>query len=59
MDRFIKAQGDTLIAIGNNEKCPYCDLVMKNYQIGGVDSTKHLIQKHRKEFLAEMVKDRQ
>ena len=43
-------EGDIMIAIGNGEKCPYCDKVMKNFKIDGQDSMKHFINKHPKEF---------
>lgn len=39
-----------LIAIGNGEKCPFCDKIMENFKIDGVGSTEHLTTKHSKEF---------
>ena len=39
-----------MIAIGNGEKCPYCDKVMKNFKIDGQVSLQHFINKHPKEF---------
>ncbi len=47
-----------MIAIGNNEKCPYCELIMKDFKIGGEDSLDHFVHKHGKEFGASMEKDR-
>ena len=39
-----------MIAIGNGEKCPYCDKVMKNFKIDGQDSMQHFVTKHPEEF---------
>ena len=39
-----------MLAIGNGEKCPYCDKVMKNFKIDGQDSFTHFVNKHPKEF---------
>ena len=39
-----------MIAIGNGDKCPFCDKVMKNLKIDGQDSFRHLITKHPKDF---------
>ena len=45
-----------MIVIGNGEKCPYCDKVMKNFIIDGTDSFTHFINKHPKEFEDEVFK---
>ena len=39
-----------MIAIGNGEKCPHCDKVMKNFEIDGQDAFTHFVNKHPKEF---------
>ena len=39
-----------MIAIGNGEKCPFCDKVMENFKIDGQDSMQHFVNKHPKEF---------
>jgi len=39
-----------LIAIGNGEKCPFCDKIMEDFKIDGVGSTVHLTKEHSKEF---------
>ena len=39
-----------MIAIGNGEKCPFCDEVMKKFKINGLDSMAHFIHEHPKEF---------
>ena len=46
-----------MIAIGNGEKCPYCDKVMKNFKIDGQDSMQHFITKHPKEFEEALFKN--
>lgn len=40
-----------MIAIGNGEKCPWCDKIMNNWQIDGKDATAHFIEFHKKEFM--------
>ena len=39
-----------MLAIGNGEKCPFCDKIMVNFKIDGVGSMEHLTTKHSKEF---------
>ena len=39
-----------MIAIGNGEKCPFCDLIMEDFKIGGKESTKHMMDSHSEEF---------
>lgn len=39
-----------MIAIGNGEKCPFCDKIMNDFKIDGEGSTEHLTKKHSKEF---------
>ena len=39
-----------MLAVGNGEKCPFCDKVMKNFKIDGQDSFRHLMTKHPKDF---------
>ena len=41
-----------MIAVGNGEKCPFCDIIVDK----DTDVVKHLTQKHPNEFLAEMDK---
>ena len=45
------------VAIGNGEKCPYCDKVMENFKIDGQDSMQHFINKHPKEFEEALFKN--
>ena len=42
------------LAIGNGEKCRFCDKVMNNNKIDGKDSFEHLIENHPVEFEAHM-----
>lgn len=39
-----------VLAIGNGEKCPFCDKVMIDFKIDGEDSTEHFSTKHPEEF---------
>ena len=39
-----------MIAIGNGEKCPYCDLIMEQ----DTDSVKHLLDHHAEEVMEEL-----
>ncbi len=43
-----------MIAIGNGEKCPWCELFMENYQIDGKDSSGHFLEKHKDEFMKSL-----
>ena len=45
-----------MLVIGNGEKCPYCDKVMKNFKIDGKNTFQHMIDKHSKEFYDQMFK---
>ena len=38
------------LAIGNGEKCPFCDKVMIDFKIDGLESTDHFTKYHPKEF---------
>lgn len=40
-----------MIAIGNNEKCPFCELMCIDFKINGLDVLVHLQTFHKKEFL--------
>ena len=40
-----------MIAIGNGEKCLFCDLVMKDLKIGGVGMLTHMQQNHEEKML--------
>jgi len=40
-----------MIAIGNGEKCPFCDLVMEDLKIGGVGMLTHMQQNHEEKML--------
>ena len=39
-----------LIAIGNDEKCPYCDKIMKKE----TDNVKHLLSNHKEKVMEEL-----
>ena len=39
-----------MIAIGNGEKCPFCDMIMEK----DTDTLKHLMDKHPKELSKEL-----
>lgn len=39
------------MAIGNGEKCPWCEHIMKDFKINGQDSTQHFIDNHKEEFM--------
>ena len=39
-----------MLAIGNGEKCPFCDKIMVDFKIDGQDSTEHFSNKHPKQF---------
>ena len=39
-----------LIAIGNGEKCPYCDLIIT----ADTDSVKHLLDNHAEQALTDL-----
>ena len=40
-----------MIAIGNGEKCLFCDLVMEDLKIGGVGMLTHMQQNHEEKML--------
>ena len=42
-----------LVAIGNGEKCPYCDKIMEE----DTDTVKHLLDNHAKEVMEELFED--
>ena len=39
-----------MLAIGNGEKCPYCELINEE----DTDILKHMMENHRKEFNKEL-----
>ena len=39
-----------MLAIGNGEKCPFCDSVMTDFKIDGDSTINHFQNKHPKEF---------
>ncbi len=39
-----------MLAIGNGEKCPFCDGIMEDFKIDGEESTQHFVNQHPKEF---------
>ena len=39
-----------ILAIGNGEKCPYCDMIMEE----NTDTLKHLMDKHPKQLSKEL-----
>jgi len=39
-----------MIAIGNGEKCPYCDMIMEE----NTDSVKHLLDHHAEQVIGEL-----
>ena len=39
-----------IIAIGNGEKCPYCDITIEK----DIDTVKHLLDNHAKETLGDL-----
>ena len=43
-----------MLAIGNEEKCPYCELVCHDGNIDGKEVIDHLVEKHSKEFAAAL-----
>mgnify|MGYP003153152008 CR=1 FL=1 len=43
-----------MIAIGNGEKCPFCDLVMNDHLIDKKDSFNHLITMHEEEMMTAL-----
>lgn len=43
-----------MIAIGNGEKCPFCNLMCIDFLIDGDDTIVHLTKKHMKDFLKEI-----
>ena len=42
-----------MLAIGNGEKCPYCDLIIEK----DTDSVKHLLDNHAKQTIGELFPD--
>ena len=40
-----------MLAIGNGEKCPYCDMINEE----NIDYLKHMISKHREELYKALV----
>lgn len=43
-----------MIVIGNNEKCPFCQCVMKDHLIDGKSVIDHMTEKHEKEFMKSL-----
>ena len=44
-----------MIAVGNGEKCPYCDIVLDSRpDYEGEDITAHLLDKHPEEVLKDL-----
>ena len=43
-----------MLAIGNGEKCPWCDSIMTDFKIDGQDSTEHFTKKHHDEFIKSL-----
>ena len=39
-----------MVAVGNNEKCPYCDDIMTK----DIDISKHLTNNHRNKLMAAL-----
>ena len=47
-----------MLAIGNGEKCPFCDALLDNRKDKkGEDIVTHITQKHPNDFLEAMDKD--
>ena len=42
-----------MLAIGNGEKCPYCDTVMTE----DIDTLEHLTENHKEKLLADLFGD--
>ena len=42
-----------MVAVGNNEKCPYCDDIMTK----GIDISKHLTDNHRRKLVEALFGD--
>ena len=42
-----------MLAIGNGEKCPYCDTVMTK----DIDTLEHLTENHQERFLSALFGD--
>ena len=42
-----------MLAIGNGEKCPYCELIIEE----DTDTLKHMLQEHRKELGQTLFKE--
>jgi len=40
-----------MIAIGEGEHCPFCDLIMKDNMIGGEGILTHMDQNHKEKML--------
>ena len=47
-ERVLNVTG--MIAIGNGEECPYCDLIMEE----DFDSIKHVLDCHKKQIVEEL-----
>ena len=46
-----------MIAIGNGEKCLYCDKIMENNRIDNKPMIDHLFEKHGDETLSQLFKN--
>jgi len=46
-----------MLAIGNGEKCPFCDGVMVDFKIKGLDMLEHMKENHEKEFMNSLFGD--
>ena len=46
-----------MIAIGNGEKCPFCERIMKNFKINNKPMLEHLKVEHSAKTLQMLVKD--
>ena len=44
-----------MIAIGNGEKCPYCDMIMEK----DADNVKHLLDHHAEQVMGSLFPDEQ
>ena len=40
-----------MLAIGNGEKCPWCNSIMTDFKIDGENTTDHFTSKHPDEFI--------
>ena len=52
-DKRIK--GDIMLAVGNGEKCPWCDTILDNRDDHeGENITKHMFDNHKEEMLNKL-----